>query len=980
MLLTFMPGILMAQELTITGKVTDNTGETLPGVYVVVKGTNAGTVTNGEGAYSISVSNTDAILVFSYLGYITQEFQVGTQKVLNVALETDIRQLEEVVVIGYGTVKKEDATGSVAVIGSDDFNKGAISSPQDLLVGKTAGVTITSINGAPGSGSTIRIRGGSSLSASNNPLIVVDGVPLDDEGPSGMSNGLSTINPNDIESITVLKDASATAIYGSRASNGVMIITTKRGAQKFQVSYSGNVSLYTIAKTLDVLNGDEFRDLVRSRYAAGSAPDTLLGTANTDWQNEIYKTALGQDHNLSISGTVKKINMPYRVSLGYTNQDGILKTSNFERTTASIAITPVLLDDHLTIDINVKGMYNQNQFASQPAIGAAVRFDPTQPVYDPTSPSGYFNWTENGKPRKIALGNPVARINLTKDLSTVKRSIGNLKADYKLHFLPELKATVNLGYDYSWTDGTVDVPASASWEYDDAVGGGVNKDYEQEKRSQLVDLYLTYNKDISSISSNIEIMGGYSWSHFWRDTYTFETNIYTSDANRRVRQDNSDPTEYYIVSFFGRLNYSLMDKYLVTVNLRNDGTSRFAENNRWGLFPSVALAWKIKSESFLASVNAINELKLRLGYGVTGQQNLGLGDYPYLARYTRTTVDNTALYQIGSAFLATLRPEGYDLNLKWEETTTMNAGLDFGFLNNRIYGSLDVYKRITKDLLNKIPVPAGSNLTNELLTNVGDLENKGVEFSINTGIISRPDLKWEVGYNIGYNENKITKLTKTDDPNYIGVFVGDISGGVGNKIQVHSVNYAANSYFVYQQVYDNNDKPIEGLYVDRNEDGVVNEDDKFRYKQPAADILMGISSKLNYKNWDFSFAGRVSLGNYVYNNVYSNNGTYLDVYNSGLNYLSNVLTSASDADFNNAQYFSDYYVENASFFRMDNMSLGYRFNNLMKNKINVHIGAVVQNAFVITKYEGLDPEVDGGIDNNFYPRARTFMLGINVDF
>ena len=979
MLLLFLPGILAAQENNITGKVTDKaTGETMPGVYVVVKGTNTGAVTDANGKYSIGVADNNATLVFSFLGYLPKEVALGASKVIDVALDVNVQELEEVVVIGYGTVRKADATGSIAVVASEDFNKGVISSPQDLMVGKTAGVVITSNSGVPGGGSTIRIRGGSSLQATNDPLIVIDGVPIETDGPSGMSNGMSTINPNDIASITVLKDASATAIYGSRASNGVMIITTKRGGNKFKVSYNGNLSVYTIANSLDVLSGNEFRDLVRSRYAAGSAPDTLLGTANTDWQSQIYETAFGHDHNLSISGTAKEINTPYRLSIGYTNQDGILKTSNFERTTVALGVSPSLLDDHLTIDLNVKAMYNQNQFASQAAVGAAVQFDPSQPVLDPTSPSGYFNWTENGKPRAIAVANPVSRINLTKDLSTVQRSIGNLKVDYKFHFLPELNANVNFGYDYSKTAGTVDVPPTASWEYDDAIGGGVNRDYKQNRRTQLFDFYLNYTKELSSIASNINVMGGYSWSHFWRNTYTYETNVFTTDANKDVRQDNADPTENYIISFFGRLNYSLLDRYLLTVNLRNDGSSRFAEANRWGLFPSVAFAWKIKSEPFLANVNALSELKFRLGYGITGQQNLNSGDYPYLARYTYS--DNAAQYPFGGVFFTTLRPEGYDLNLKWEETTTYNIGLDFGFANNRITGAIDLYKRVTEDLLNKIPMPAGSNLTNELLTNVGDLENKGIEFTLNAIVVSKPNLSWEIGYNVGYNDNKITRLTKTDDPNYIGVFVGDISGGVGSKIQVHSVNYPANSFFVYQQVYGAGDKPVEGLYADRSGDGVINEDDLYRYKKPAPDVQMGISSRLIYMDWEFSFAGRVSLGNYVYNNVKSTNGTYLDLYNSGLNYLSNVLSSTDEAGFSSAQYFSDYYVENASFFRMDNISLGYNFSNLLKNKANLRLSAVVQNAFVISKYTGLDPEVDGGIDNNFYPRARTFLVGVSVDF
>lgn len=980
-LLVFVPGILSAQEYTITGKVTDaSNGETMPGVYIVVKGTSTGTITDATGKYSVKVQDANGILVFSFLGYTSQEIPIGANSVIDVALVPSVEELSEVVVIGYGTVRKTDATGSVSVVGSADFNKGAISSPQDLLVGKTAGVVITSNSGVPGGGSTIRIRGGSSMSASNDPLIVIDGIPIENEGPTGMSNGLATINPNDIESMTVLKDASATAIYGSRASNGVIIITTKKGGQKFKVTYNGNFSVNTVPGYLDVLNGDEFRTLVRSRYEPGSAPDTLLGSANTDWQKEIYENSFAHDHNLGISGTVKNIELPYRVSVGYTNQDGILKTSNFERTTLAVDVNPTLLNGHLKLDLNIKGMFNNTRFAAQEAVGAAVSFDPSQEIYDPTSPSGYFNWTDGGKPRKIAVANPVARINLTKDISKVQRSIGNFKADYELHFVPGLHAVMNAGYDYSQSDGTVDVPVTASWQYDELNGGGVRREYDQTRKTQLFDFYLNYARDLSSIQSRLEIMGGYSWQHFWREGSTYETNVYADEEHKVIRTNTPYATENYLVSFFGRLNYSLQDKYLLTVNIRNDGSSRFAEGNRWGLFPSLALAWKIKSESFLQDVNALSDLKLRLGYGITGQQNIMNNDYPYLAKYTYSSIDNSAQYLLGNTYYTTLRPEGYDTNLKWEETVTYNVGLDFGFVNNRITGSFDVYKRITNDLLNTIPVPAGSNLTNQILTNVGNLENKGFEFSLSGKVISTAKASLQIGYNLSINKNEITKLTKTDDPNYLGVFVGDISGGVGSKIQIHSVGYPAFSYFVYQQVYDVNNKPIEGLYVDRNKDGIINENDKYRYQKPAPDILMGISANLNYANWDLSFAGRVSLDNYAYNNVSSTNGTYLDLYNPGLNYLSNVLTTANDIEFSSAQYFSDYYIENASFFRMDNISLGYRFSNISSKSLGIHIGAVVQNAFVITKYSGLDPEVDGGIDNNFYPRARTFMLGVTVDF
>jgi iron complex outermembrane receptor protein len=973
MLLLFLPGIMAAQEYTITGTVTDkSSGETLPGVYVVVKGTNTGSMTDAQGNYTIKVPDANATLVFSSLGYISQEMAVGTAKTINITLEVNVTQFQEVVVIGYGTVKKADATGSVAVVSSEDFNKGAITSPQQLITGKTAGVVITSSGGAPGSGSTIRIRGGSSMSASNDPLIVIDGVPIENGGPSGMGNSLNVINPNDIASMTVLKDASATAIYGSRASNGVIIITTKKGSNKFSVTYNGNVSVNTVPGTLDVLSGNEFRSLVNDLYGSSSVAASRLGTANTDWQKQIYRTSLSTDHNLSVGGAVKEV--PYRASVGYTNDNGILKTSNFSRATVSLGVNPVLFDDHLAVSLNLKGMYTDNAFGNEGAIGSAIRFDPTQPIYDESSENGYFYWKDNdGNPIKIAASNPVALLNLTNDISTVYRSIGNIQLDYKFHFLPDLHANMNYGYDLSSSDGTVDVPASASWTYDPVHGGGIKRAYDQNRKNSLFDFYLNYVKNLDVIASKIDITAGYSWQYFWREGSTYETNV----AETVVNSDIPYKTHNLLKSYFGRVNYTLKDRYLVTFTLRDDGSSKFAKANHWGLFPSVALAWKINEESFMASGNLFSELKLRLGYGVTGQQDIG-NDFPYLARYTYS--DDYARYQFGDTFYTTLRPEGYDENIKWEETTTYNAGLDFGFLKNRITGTIDVYSRETKDMLNTIPVPAGSNLTNKILTNVGNLTNKGFEITLNGKIISRPDLSWELGYNIGYNKNEITKLTQTNDPNYLGVRVGTISGGVGSNIQIHSVGYPEYTFYVYQQVYDENNKPIEGLYVDRSGDGVINEDDLYYYKQPAPDVQMGISSALNYKNWDFSFIGRVSLGNYVYNNISSNQGIYLDVYNPGLNYLSNTLVSAKKTGFTSAQYFSDYYIENASFFRMDNIRLGYRFNKIASGKIGLHVSAAVQNAFIITKYSGLDPEVFGGIDNNMYPRPRVFMLGIQADF
>ncbi|MQY80607.1 MAG: SusC/RagA family TonB-linked outer membrane protein [Bacteroidetes bacterium] len=972
---------VFGQEISVSGVVTDAaSGFPLPGVNILEKGTTNGTITDLDGNFSITVGS-DATLVFSFVGYLTQGIIVGNQTTINVSLEFDVQALEEVVTIGYGTTRKEDVTGSVIAISSDDFNRGAITSPQELIAGKIAGVQITNAGGAPGAASTIRIRGGSSLSASNDPLIVIDGVPVDNDGISGMRNPLNTIHPNDIETFTVLKDASATAIFGSRASNGVIIITTKKGRanRPLTVNYDGNVSIGTRTGEVDVLSADEYRSLIQEQFANNPNATDLLGSENTNWQKEIYQTAISHDHNLSLSGSVENLsfvdNLPFRVSLGYSDQKGILKTSGLDRFTGAINLNPSFLDDHLRINLSAKGMYIKNQFADWGAVGSAVAFDPTQPVLDATSQyGGYFTWTQpNGDPITIATSNPVALLEMRDDNSTVKRSIGNVQFDYKFHFLPELKAKLNLGYDISESDGDVFVPENAAWLYNALVGGGEKRLYTQNKKNELLDLYFNYVKDLGSFDSRIDATAGYSWQHFWRKGTSYSTNV----AETIVNTDTDYETESYLVSFFGRLNYVFKDRYMLTFTLRQDGSSRFSEDNRWGLFPSVALAWDIADEPLLGLSELFNSLKLRLGYGITGQQNISNNDYPYLARYTYS--EDNAQYQFGSGFVTTLRPEGYDANIKWEETTTYNIGLDYGLLNNRFSGAVDLYYRETDDLINFIPVPAGTNLTNQILTNVGDLVNKGIEFTINAKTISKADMVWEIGFNATYNENEITKLTATDDPEYLGVFTGGISGGVGNNIQIHSVGFPANSFYVYKQVYDEDGDPIEGLYVDTNGDDQLTVDDRYRYKKAAPDVFLGFSSFFQYQNWDFSFAGRVNLGNYVYNNVYSNNGTYSGLYNS-VGYLNNVTTSLLDSKFSNPKYWSDYYMENGSFLRLDNLTLGYNLSNIINGISKIRLYGTVQNVLLITKYQGLDPEVSSGIDNNLYPRPRNFLFGVSVEF
>jgi len=997
LVLLFIWGIstAMAQSGTVQGTIVDaSDGSPLPGATVQVKGTSSGTVTDINGKYSIQVNGT-AILIFSYVGYQTQEISVKPNTTVNIKLKPSAANLNELVVIGYGTVKKKDATGSVTAISSKSFNKGAITTPTDLLSGKVAGVQITTNGGAPGSGATIRIRGGSSLSASNDPLIVVDGVPLSNSGIAGMRNPLNSINPADIATFTVLKDASATAIYGSRASNGVIIITTKKGrvGQPLRISYSGSFSYYTAPKKESVFSAADFTSLIQEHYKGQDDVLNLLGKSNTNWQDQIFQNSFGMDHYVSLTGAYKTL--PYRVSVGYTNQDGILKTGNLNRTTLAASLTPSLFKDHLKIAFNIKGTFVNNRFADEGAIGAAMQMDPTQPVYSDsvytiavthngtpsfykTNYGGYYTRTQpDGSPVKLATANPVALLNLKDNSSNVSGLLGNLKLDYKFHFLPALSAHLNLAYDHSKSTGSVIIPDYAAWTFDKLNFGGVNNYYTQQKKNDLLDFYLDYTKDVASIHSNFSAMVGYSWQHFWRKDYSINGNYYHTTPTDTV--DNL--TEYYLVSFFGRFNYSFKDRYLLTFTLRDDGTSRFSPDNRWGLFPSLAFAWRINEEPWLKDSKVLSQLKLRLGYGITGQQNINHGNYPYLPKYTLS--QNTAAYQMGNQFYLTLRPEGYNPDIKWEETTTYNLGVDYGFLDGRIYGSLDFYYRKTKDLLNFIPVPAGSNLTNYLLTNIGDLENKGIEFSVYGVIISKKNLRWSLGFNASSNTNKITKLTATSNPDYLGVDVGGISGGVGNTIQIHSVGYPAYSFFVYQQVYDKNGKPIEGLYVDRNGDGQINNDDRYHYKDPAPKFYFGISSDLHYKNWDFSFAGRANFDNYVYNNVSSMNGVYDRLYRPEGPYLSNITTDVTEAGFVNPQYLSDYYIQNASFFRMDNITLSYMFKNMNKSDkspVNLGLSFTVNNAFVITKYKGLDPEIGNGIDNNIYPRPTTYVFGINLQF
>lgn len=981
-LFTLIYSAIYAQDGSISGQVLDETNQPVAYASVTIKGGTRGASADEKGHFKIPVPNGTYTVVVNAVGFLQTSQNVtvsGNNATVNFALKRATTDLTEAVVIGYGTAKKKDLTGSVTALTAKDFQKGAISTPDQLISGKVAGVQISPDGGAPGGASTIRIRGGSSLNASNDPLFVIDGVPVDNakksDGTSSISgspNPLSLINPNDIESINILKDASATAIYGNRASNGVIIITTKKGKKggPLRMNFTTTNSVAVKVKNLDVLTSDQFRQVVKDQAAIQNKPYAVdsLGKANTNWQDEIYKPAFTTDNNLSFTGGVK--NLPYRLSLGYLHQDGILKTGYLERGSAALNVSPTFFDNHLRVDLNLKGVVNGNRFANTGAVGDAIRMDPTKPVYDSKSPyGGYYEWQDGGFPNTQSTRNPVADLYLKDDKATVYRSIGNLQLDYKFHFLPDLRANLNLGYDYTKSNGSVREDPSWAAAY---TAGGRYHEYEQRTRNKLLDFYLNYTKDLKNIKSRIDVMAGYSYQDFLRGAPGFwTTSIKGTTPSTYTKPDS---TQHTLVSFYGRLNYTFNNKYLLTATIRRDGSSRFSPDTRWGNFPSIAFAWRMSEEDFLKSSKTISNLKLRLGYGTTGQQDITASDYPYLASYSIST--GTTRYLLGDSAYYMYRGAPYDANIKWETTTTSNIGLDYGLFKDRISGSIDVYYKKTNNLISDIPVAAGSNLSNHVLTNVGNIENKGVEFVLNAIPVTNKDFQWNLGFNFTYNESKITKLSTVNDPSSPGVIVGGISGGTGNKIQIHSVDYAPYTFWVYKQVYDQAGKPIEGVYADVNHKG--SSDLFYHYKSPAPKYMLGFNSQFSYKDWNLSFVLRSNIGNYVYNNVKSNRAAYSVVIDAN-KYLGNTVPDVLFTGFNNTQFFSDYYVENASFLRMDNLQVGYNFGKIGKN-VSLRLSAIAQNLFVITKYTGIDPEIYSGIDNNIYPKTRIFSLGASVDF
>ena len=1034
-ILTLVMGLFLSlgayAQITVNGVVKDASGEPVIGASVRVVGTQQGTVTDFDGLFTLEGVPHGAKLQFSSIGYDTQEMTAASDMVVTMAESTQM--LENLVVIGYGVVKKNDLTGSVTALKPDAKNKGVVVSAQDMLGGKVAGVSVTSNSGEPGGGATIRIRGGSSLNASNNPLVVIDGIAMDNNGVSGLSNPLSLVNPQDIESFNVLKDASATAIYGSRGSNGVIIITTKKGrrGQSPSVSYNGNVTWSMKKKTIDVMDGDEYRSFVKKIFAGNTREENalaLLGNANTDWQNEIYRTALSHDHNITVAGSVGTY-LPYRLSAGYTDQEGILKTSDFKRYTVALNLNPSFFQDHLTLNLSGKMAWTKSRWADTGAVGNAVRMDPTQPVYSSDGKyagvGGYFEWMQVNlsdpawpyTKNTNAPYNPVAMLDNHDNSGKAHSFIGTAEIDYKIHGFEDLRLHLTMGGDFTGGNGhNISANISNTSNY-----WGNTSYYTQSKENLQLSTYAQYYKDFND-KHHFDIMAGYEWQHNWRKEYneswgTYPTNsalvFSASDAENGAlivtpgqwipsarynidqskagairaegvyRQNNGlgYRTENYLVSFFGRMNYGYDNRYLLTFTMRYDGSSRFKKH--WALFPSAAFAWKLNEEAALKD-GPFSDLKLRLGWGKTGQQE-GIGDYNYFATYVMSNGSMGSFYDLlGDGSKA--KPNVYNPELKWETTTTTNIGLDWGVMNQRLSGSIDWYYRKTTDLLNWATFSAMTNFRNAFYKNIGSLRNTGIEFSLNWKAISTNDLLWTIDYNLTYNSNKVLELI-SDDPSYF-VTTGGI--GINGSAQAHVAGYPSNSFYVYQQVYDQNGKPIENQVVDRNGDGVISDADKYLYKSPWAPVTMGLASRLDWKNWDFGFSLRASIGNYMFNNVmqgYHNvspAAVFEEVSGFYLNNRPKALVDLGWQTYDNKSIFSDYWVQNASFLKCDNITLGYSFNSLFKHGsyhgVGGRIYGTVSNVFCITKYDGIDPEVFGGIGGDIFPRPISFILGLNLNF
>ena len=964
---------LLAQSRMIQGEVTDaQNGEPLIGATVMVEGEKSGTVTDFDGNFKLQVTSSAKKVKISYIGYVDKIVEISDR--MNVKLESDSQILTDVVVIGYGTARKSDLTGSVATVSSKDFNKGLVSSPEQLINGKVSGVQIMSNSGSASAGSTIRVRGGASLNASNDPLIVLDGVPLEQGGISGnSSNFLSMINPADIESMTVLKDASSTAIYGSRASNGVIIITTKKGQQGgLKINFNTTNSLQTRAQMVDMLSHDDFVNVI-NQFGTDNQK-SLLGNANTDWNDEVYRTAFGTDNNLSVSGSIGKY-LPFRVSAGYYNQSGLVRKDNVERWTGNVVLTPSFFQDHLKLTINAKGTLNNNSFNNSGAVWAAATFNPTLPVYSGNSNYGGYNEAldADGYPVNAGVRNPRGLVDLYDSKSKVSRFIGSMDVDYKVHFLPELKLHATVGADYAKGDGTIYVPAYAAQAFnkDESLSGSDYKYGPQKNENRLLTLYANYAKYFENIKSNVDMTAGYDYQYWKSSTPLYYT---LSAAGTTLSTVKASDYRHVMLSYYGRVNYSFDGKYLLTATVRRDASSRFSKDTRWGTFPSVALGWTLTEEPWLKNQKVLSNLKLRASYGVTGQQE-GIGNYNYLPVYTSSVTGAEAL--INGQYINTYRPEAYVENLKWETTTSWNFGLDFGFLNGRIGGAIDFYTRKTKDLLASVPTAAGTNFSKTILTNVGNVDSKGIEVSLNATPIQTKDWEWNLSYNFTWQNMKVKNLSLTKGGSQTNVKVGPSIDAY--QFQVLSEGYEPYMFYVYHQLYDpETGKPIEGAYADLNHDGEINDADLYRYHSPAPKYIMGLSTSLRYKQLTLGMSFRANIDNYVYNGMGMSTGAWETVsYNNSQ--LNNLNTSFLKTGFKTRQYLSDYYVENASFLKLDNLSLSYNVGKINK-WASLTVSAMVQNVFTITGYSGTDPEVPNGMDNSFYPRPRTYSVSLGLQF
>lgn len=959
----------MAQTVAVSGTVVDETGEPMIGVTVQPADKSGGTATDINGHYNLSVPSATGQLTFSYVGYKTLTFAVA--RTLKVKMVPDDKVLSEVVVIGYGVRKKDDLTGSVASVGEKDFNKGMISSPEELVNGKIAGVQIVNSGGSPTSGSTIRVRGGASLNASNDPLIVLDGVPMEVGGSvSGSGNFLSLINPNDIESMTVLKDASSTAIYGSRASNGVIIITTKKGkGDGIKISFQTTNSIGTKTKTSDMLSTDEFIGVVNANGT--DRQKSLLGNARTNWNDQIYHTAFGTDNSLSVSGRAASW-LPFRVSAGAFSQAGILRTDHTRRFTGNVNLSPSFWGDELRLNLSLKGSFSKNRFADTGAIWGGCCLNPTLPVYSGSDAFG--GYTEaidtGGIPVTGALANAVGRLEQYDSTSKVWRMIGNVDVDWNVRWVKGLRLHLTGGYDWSRGQGHIYVPAEAMAYY---TSGGRDYDYgPQKNHNRLLTAYANYNSDIDAIASSIDVTAGYDYQ-FWKYSTPFYP-ILSVDGTQQATSAATDQ-RHALISWYGRVNYTLLDRYLLTATVRADGSSRFAKGNRWGTFPSVALAWKISGEKFFESLlPVVSDLKLRASYGVTGQQD-GISNYGYIPVYTPGL--DGAQYLFGGQPVNTYRPEAYNPGLKWETTKSWNYGIDASFLRGRFALSADFYTRKTENLLATVPVAAGTNFDKLMLENVGNVDSKGIEIAVTGRIVETSDWSWTLSANAAWQRVRIRNLTLTPGAPSPDTEVGPWIDAY--QMQVFSTDYAPYSFYLYKQIYDSTTgRPIEGLYADLNGDGQITTADRYHSHSPAPDWILGLSTSLSYKRWTLSTSLRANIGGYIFNGMAMNTGAWETMsYNDYQ--LNNLNRSYLSTGFNKRQYQSDYYLENASFLKMDNIQLSYDFGKVWK-QLSLHASAMVQNVFTITNYSGVDPETASGIDTSVYPRPRTYSITIGLNF